>query len=76
MRNRNATTTFTALTLMFALALFVAGSASAVSYPEFDELTHVIDSARILEADVFSPKMFAKAAKAYCVPLSGLNAPA
>lgn len=65
MANKNATTTFTALAFIFALVFIVTGSASAGGYPEFDELTHVIDSARILEADVFSPKMFAKAAKAY-----------
>jgi outer membrane protein OmpA-like peptidoglycan-associated protein len=45
--------------------LFGAASASALDRTAFDELTTLMDSARVLEADVFAPKTFREAEQEY-----------
>ncbi len=50
---------------MFCLLLMLAGSSQALDRTGYDELTQLIDSARVLEADIFSPKAWKKSAEAY-----------
>jgi outer membrane protein OmpA-like peptidoglycan-associated protein len=49
----------------FSLALILFSSAQALDRSGFDELRHILDSARVMEADVFAPKAFEKAEKSY-----------
>lgn len=47
------------------IAALFTSEASALERAEFDELSKVVDSAKVLEADIFAPKVFKKAFENY-----------
>jgi outer membrane protein OmpA-like peptidoglycan-associated protein len=53
------------ITVSFSVLFLAAAQAGAVDHSGFDELTRLMDSGLVVEADVFSPKTWEKAAKLY-----------
>lgn len=53
--------------------LMSAAGASAVDQTRYDDLTRVMDSAKVLEADVFAPKTWERAVKQYANATSSIN---
>ncbi len=56
---------FIPITVMVCLLLLSAVGVRAVDKTEYDALTKIVDSARVLEADVFAPRSWEKAMKEY-----------
>ncbi len=50
---------------VFCFFLFLAGHADAFDRAGFDELTRIMDSAKVMEVDVFAPKVWEKAVQSY-----------
>jgi len=53
------------VTVGIAVSVFAAAQAGAVDRSGFDELTRIMDSGLVMEADVFAPKTWEKAAQLY-----------
>ena len=53
------------LTLLLSLVTLTVSSVQATDRSGFDELQKLVDSAKIMEVDVFAPKVWAKASDAY-----------
>lgn len=51
--------------LVCCLCMFAAGAASAVDRAGYDELTKIMDSAKVMRVEVFAPKSWEKAQRAY-----------
>ena len=59
--------------VVISLLMVMTGLAGAVNRGAFDELGPVFDSAKVMEADVFAPKTWEKAAKAYDKAREAIN---
>ncbi|UCC44602.1 MAG: hypothetical protein JSU65_01345, partial [Candidatus Zixiibacteriota bacterium] len=55
----------TAPIIVLSVLLMMTGSSLAIDKSEFNEVTVLMDSARVLQADVFAPKTWEKAARAH-----------
>lgn len=53
------------LTLFLSFVTLTASSVQATDRSGFDELQKLVDSAKVMEVDVFAPKVWAKASDAY-----------
>lgn len=61
------------ISVVFCCLLICSVSARAVDKSAYSELTHLMDSAKVLEADVFAPKTWEKAVKQYANATSSIN---
>ncbi|MFQ5453905.1 MAG: hypothetical protein ACE5D6_06930, partial [Candidatus Zixiibacteriota bacterium] len=60
--------------LFFLIFLFAVTPAGAIDLKGFNDLTKIMDSAKVVEADVFAPKNWGKASKAFSNAQKAINA--